>query len=88
VDGDQDQDQGAGSGKGVLLAVAIVLLWLAGACLWLAFEGTSLLPDSLPVNAAGKPSRFLGMVEAIAGRVQSLQQQGLAEAQQQQQQGG
>lgn len=79
---DDDDGQGdGGGGKGVMLAVAVLLLWLAGVCLWLAFEGTSFLPDKLPLNAAGKQSWFLGIVQAMAGRAQSLQAQGVTNEQ-------
>lgn len=47
--------------KGVLLAIAIVLLWLAGFCFFVAFEGQKMLPESGP-NANGG-----GFLRAIIG---------------------
>jgi hypothetical protein len=90
VDDDDGQGDGGGGGsKGVLLAVAILLLWLAGVCLWLAFEGAGGLPKSLPVGPDGKPSYVLGIMQAIAGDAQKLQETGVsAQQQQQQDQGG
>lgn len=35
-----------GANKGVLLAIAIVLLWLSGFCFFVAFEGSKLLSES------------------------------------------
>jgi hypothetical protein len=74
--------EGGGGGKGVLLAVAILLVWLAGVCLWLAFEGSGGLPVSLPVGPGGKPSYVLGVLQALTRRAQALEQTGV-EAQQQ-----
>lgn len=82
---DPDEDPGAGAGdssdgtgtsKGVVLAVAVLLLWLAGVCLYVAFEGTSFLPEQLPAGPNGKPSYFLGVIQAMTRQAQSLQQQG------------
>jgi hypothetical protein len=73
-----DSSGGAGGSgsKGVVLAVAIVLLWLAGVCLYVAFEGTSFLPEQLPAGPGGKPSYFLGIIQAVTRQTQQLQQQG------------
>jgi hypothetical protein len=78
---DDGQDDSGGGGKGVLLAVAVLLLWLAGVCFWLAFEGTSFLPDKLPVDKSGKQSYFLGILQALAKRAQVLQARGVASEQ-------
>jgi hypothetical protein len=80
VDGDDGQE---GGGKGVLLAVAILLIWLAGVLLWIAFEGTSVLPAKLPVGPGGKPSYFLGILQVLAGQVQDLEKTGVDVQQQQ-----
>jgi hypothetical protein len=80
---DDGQGDDAGSGKGVLLAVAILLVWLAGVCLWLAFEGTGGLPTSLPVGPGGKPSYVLGVLQMLAGRAQELEASGVQEQQDQ-----
>ncbi len=83
-DGTAPDDGGGGDdggSKGVLLAVAILLLWLAGVMLWVAFEGTSYLPARLPAGSGGKPSYALGILQALAGSVQKLQQQGMTDQQ-------
>jgi hypothetical protein len=71
-----DEGDGAGGARGVRLAVAILLLWLAGVCLWIAFEGTTILPDKLPVGPGGKPSYFLGVLQGLGSQAQKLEQQG------------
>lgn len=38
--------EGPEASKGMLLALAIVLLWLAGFCFFVAFEGSKLLTES------------------------------------------
>jgi hypothetical protein len=77
VDEDQGGGEGGGGSKGVMLAIAVLLLWLAGVMFWLAFEGTSFLPDALPLDSSGKGSYFLGIVQALAQRAQSLQAAGV-----------
>jgi hypothetical protein len=74
-----DQDGGGPqeSGKGVLLAVAILLLWLAGVCLWVAFEGAAVLPVALPAGPGGKPSHLLGLLQSFTAQVQQLQDAGI-----------
>lgn len=72
-------ESGAGGNKGVLLAVAVLLLWTAGACLFVAFEGSGFLPDTLPTGPGGKPSYFLGIIQAVTRQAQQLQQQGQAQ---------
>lgn len=39
--------------KGVLLAMAIILLWLAGFAFFIAFEGSKLLGEVADPNGAG-----------------------------------
>ncbi|HEY2089879.1 MAG TPA: hypothetical protein VGH54_28145 [Mycobacterium sp.] len=73
-----------GGGKGVLLAISILLIWLAGVLLWVAFEGTAVLPVKLPVGPDGKPSYALGVVQAVTGQAQELQRTGVEQQQQQQ----
>jgi hypothetical protein len=87
-DDGQGDDAGGGGSKGVLLAVAILLVWLAGVLLWLAFEGTGGLPTNLPVGPGGKPSYVLGVLQTLAGQAQKLEQTGVEAQQQQQQSGG
>lgn len=75
-------DDAGDRAKGVRLALAIVLLWLAGVCFWLAFEGTQILPSKLPVGPGGKPSYFLGVLQALGTQAQQLQQAGLQQQEQ------
>lgn len=84
-------DDAGDRAKGVRLALAILLLWLAGVCFWLAFEGTQILPSKMPVGPGGKPSYFLGVLQALGAQAQQLQQAGLQQQEQVQeakQQGG
>lgn len=73
--GPDDSSDGAGASKGVVLAVAVLLLWLAGVCLYVAFEGTSFLPEQLPAGPGGKPSYVLGIIQAMTRQAQQLQKQ-------------
>jgi hypothetical protein len=65
---------GEKASRGVLLAIAIILLWLAGLCFFIAFEGSQILGEAGP-NAQGG-----GFVKAIIG--------GLAQKAYTQEQGG
>lgn len=68
VGGSQDGGQAAAGGvpdapKGVLLAIAIVLLWLAGFCFFIAFEGSKLLTES---SGGGSASMLRSIVNGLA----------------------
>jgi hypothetical protein len=53
-----------GGSKGALLALGIVLLWLAGLAFYIAFEGTKL------VGTGGSSQDTLGQIKAgLAGQV-------------------
>lgn len=65
-------DSGAGS-KGALLAIAIVLLWLAGFCFFIAFEGSKLLGADADTTGPGLIKAMLG---GLASRVQKQETQG------------
>jgi len=65
---------GEKASKGVLLAIAIILLWLAGLCFFIAFEGSQILGEAGPGAQGG------GFVKAIIG--------GLAQKTLSQEQGG
>lgn len=54
--------EGSGS-KGVLLAIAIILLWLSGLAFFIAFEGSKVLNEAS--NPDGK-SFFRGLIDGLA----------------------
>lgn len=60
----QQSDDGGGESpsRGVLLALAIVLLWLAGFCFFIALEGSKLLKES---GKGDGPGLFRSMVGGI-----------------------
>jgi hypothetical protein len=49
--------------KGVLLAIAIILLWLAGVCFFIAFEGSKILTESSGTDSS---SMLRTMINALA----------------------
>jgi hypothetical protein len=62
---------GAGGGggepsRGVRLAVAIVLLWLACFCFFIAFEGQKLLGEQADVTGGGLVKAMIGGLAAKA----------------------
>lgn len=59
----------SGGNRGVLLAIAIILLWLAGLCFFIAFEGSKLLGSS--GLAGGDSETIIGRIEeGLAKQVQ------------------
>lgn len=60
--------------RGVLLALAIILLWLAGLCFFIAFEGSSLLGG----GSTGSQAEISQLVSGLQQTVQdtTAQQQG------------
>lgn len=69
---DEEADEGgSGSGsKGVLLAIAILLLWLAGFCLFVAFEGSALWTEQSSAKTGGALAKglVLGLAQKAASR--------------------
>jgi hypothetical protein len=64
----------AGSaGNGVLLAIAIILLWITGVLLFVAFEGSSILGESVPAAGGGGASYFKAAIEGLTAKAQSRQ---------------
>jgi hypothetical protein len=59
--------------KGVLLAIAIILLWLAGLCFFVAFEGSQLLAESASPTGGGL---LKAMISGIAQKTLTREQQG------------
>lgn len=62
--------------SGVLLAVSVVLFWLAGVCFWVAFEGSGLLGQPMPAKGGGGVSYFKGALAGFAKTAQDLQAAG------------
>lgn len=60
--------------NGVLAAIAIVLLWLAGVCLFVAFEGTGILGEQIPAAGGGGGSYFKAALQGLAAKTQTLQE--------------
>lgn len=56
--------------RGVLLAIAIVLLWLAAFCFFIAFEGSKLLGEQADTTGGGL---IKAMVTGLASRAQGLE---------------
>lgn len=59
----------AGQSKGTMLAIAILLFWLAGVLFFIAFEGSGILGENPPANSKGGASWFkaaLGGLTSIA----------------------
>lgn len=71
--------------SGVLLAISVVLFWLAGVCFWIAFEGSGILGQPMPAPGGGGASYFRGALAGFARTAQDLQAAG---QQDQSQQGG
>jgi hypothetical protein len=65
--------EGRDPSKGVLLAIAIVLLWLAGFCFFIAFEGSALLSESSSTTGGGL---LKAMVFGLAGKALKQEQGG------------
>jgi hypothetical protein len=59
-----------GGSKGALLALGIVLLWLAGLAFYIAFEGTKL------VGSGGSSQSTLGQIKAGLAQQVATQVQG------------
>lgn len=55
--------------KGVLLAIAILLLWLAGLAFFIAFEGSKLLGNA-GMAGGGSDSFFGTLEEGLSKQVQ------------------
>jgi hypothetical protein len=51
---------GEKSSKGVLLAIAIILLWLAGVCFFIALEGNQLLGEQADKTGGGFLKAIIG----------------------------
>lgn len=63
----------AGAPKGVLLAIAIIVLWLAGFCFFIALEGSQLLAEQADTTGGGLLKAILG---GLAQRALSQEQAG------------
>jgi len=56
--------------KGVMLAIAIVLLWLAAFAFFIAFEGSTLLGEQASTTGGGL---LKAMVTGLAAKTQGLE---------------
>ena len=54
-----------GGSKGVLLALAIVLLWLAGLGFFIAFEGSKILGGKMPESETYLDKLTKGLASAV-----------------------
>ena len=66
------------SSNGVLMAIAIVLLWLAGVAFFIAFEGASILGEAIPASGSGGSSYLKAAVAGLTRKAQEQQEAGLA----------
>lgn len=64
--------QGSGVSSSTLLALAILLLWLAGICLFIAFEGQSILGETVPKSGSGGASWFRAVIEGLTKHADTL----------------
>jgi hypothetical protein len=64
---------GPQSAKGVLLAVAILLLWIAGFCFFIALEGSTLLTEQSDTSGGGL---LKAMISGLATRAAAQESQG------------
>lgn len=62
--------------KGVLLAIAIVLLWLAGLSFFIAFEGSTILGEQVPADSSGGASWIQAAIEGLKRKAQQRQEAG------------
>lgn len=62
-----------GSSKGVLLAIGIILLWLAGFCFFIALEGATLLGEQSDTSGGGL---LRAMISGLATKAAAQEQQG------------
>lgn len=58
--------EGRRASKGVLLAIAIILLWLAGLCFFIALEGSQLLTEATGTTGGGLVKGFLSGIASKA----------------------
>jgi len=54
--------------KGTMLAVAILLIWLAGVGFFIAFEGSKILSENLAAGEQGGASYFKSILSWIGAR--------------------
>ena len=62
--------------NGVLAAIAIVLLWLAGVCFFVAFEGAGILGEAMPAAGGGGVSYLKAALQGLTAKTQTLQEAG------------
>ena len=59
---------GDGGGfKGTMLAIAILLFWLAGVAFFVAFEGTDILGENVPATPGGGSNYFKAILGGLTG---------------------
>jgi hypothetical protein len=51
--------------KGTVLAVAILLFWLAGVLFFVAFEGSGILGENAPESGSGGISYFSAIISGL-----------------------
>lgn len=59
--------------KGVLMAIAVLLLWLAGVALFIAFEGSQIIGEQIPAAGGGGGSYFRAAIEGLTNKAQTRQ---------------
>lgn len=64
---------GGSSNKGVLLAIGIILLWLAGFCFFIALEGSTLLGEQSDTSGGGL---LRAMISGLATKAAAQEKQG------------
>jgi hypothetical protein len=62
--------------KGTMLAVAILLFWLAGVLFFVAFQGSGILGENAPASGSGGVSYFKAIITGLTAKAAGLAQGG------------
>lgn len=54
--------------KGTMLAVAILLFWLAGVLFFVAFQGSGILGENAPASGSGGASYFKALISGLGAK--------------------
>jgi hypothetical protein len=58
--------------KGTVLAVAILLFWLAGVLFFVAFEGSGILGENAPESGSGGISYFGAIISGLRSKAAQI----------------
>jgi hypothetical protein len=60
--------------KGTMLAVAILLFWLAGVLFFVAFQGSGILGENAPEAGSGGVSYFKAIISGLTSKAAGVAQ--------------